>query len=71
MKDWLQRADDFLQMTGNEILKHAGKVSHKQALEKANENYEAYKAQIKNELSKAEKDFIKHLDNTQKQLKDT
>jgi hypothetical protein len=70
MKDWLQRADDFLQMTGNEILKHAGKVSHKQALEKANENYEAYKAQIKNELSKAEKDFIKHLDNTQKQLKD-
>jgi hypothetical protein len=70
MKDWLQRADDFLQMTGNDILKHAGKVSHKQALEKANENYEAYKAQIKNELSKAEKDFIKHLDNTQKQLKD-
>jgi hypothetical protein len=70
MKDWLQRADDFLQMTGNDILKHAGKVSHKQALEKANENYEAYKAQIKNDLSKAEKDFIKHLDNTQKQLKD-
>jgi len=69
MKDWLQRADDFIKMTGNSILTHAGTVSHQQAIEKANENYQVYKAQIKNELSKAEKDFIKHLDQTQKQLK--
>lgn len=69
MKDWLQRADDFLQLTGNNILTHAGTVSHKQALKKANETYLAYKEQTKNELSKAEKDFIKHLDQTQKQLK--
>mgnify|MGYP000530723704 FL=1 len=69
MKDWLQRADDFLQLTGNNILTHAGTVSHKQALKKANETYLDYKEQTKNELSKAEKDFIKHLDQTQKQLK--
>lgn len=69
MKDWLQRADDFLQLTGNNILTHAGTVSHKQALDKANQNYQSYKNQIKNELSKAEKDFIQHLDQTQKQLK--
>ncbi|CAM1361303.1 putative DNA-binding protein [Tenacibaculum soleae] len=69
MKDWLQRIDAFLQMTGNEILTHAGKVSHKQALKKANETYLEYKEQTKNDLSKAEKDFIKHLDQTQKQLK--
>jgi hypothetical protein len=69
MKDWLQRADDFLQLTGNDILTHAGAISHKQALEKANESYLAYKEQTKNELSKAEKDFMKQLDETQKQLK--
>jgi len=69
MKDWLQRADDFLQLTGNNILTHAGTVSHKQALEKANDTYLAYKEQTKNELSKAEKDFIAHLEQTHKQLK--
>lgn len=69
MKDWLQRADDFLKMTGNEILTHAGTISHKQALKKAHKNYDTYKEQHKNELSKVEKDFIKHLDTTSKQLK--
>ncbi|WP_218599207.1 virulence RhuM family protein [Polaribacter sp. NJDZ03] len=69
MKDWLQRADDFLSLTGNDILTHAGTVSHKQALERANETYLDYKEQTKNELSKAENDFIKHLEQTQKQLK--
>ena len=69
MKDWLQRADDFLQLTGNNILTNAGSISHQKALEKANQNYQTYKEQVKNELSKAEKDFIKHLDQTQKQLK--
>lgn len=69
MTDWLQRADDFLQLTGNNILTHAGTVSHQKALDKANQNYQSYKNQIKNELSKAEKDFIQHLDQTHKQLK--
>lgn len=69
MKDWLQRADHFLQMTGNNILTHAGTISHTKALEKAHHSYEAYKEQIKNDLSKVEKDFIKQLDETQKQLK--
>jgi len=31
MIDWLQRVDDFLQMTGNSILSHAGTVSHQPA----------------------------------------
>lgn len=69
MNDWLQRADDFLQMTGNNILTHAGTVSHEQALEKANHKYQAYKDQLKNELSKVEKDFINQIESTQKQLK--
>ncbi len=69
MKDWLQRIDDFLQMTGNDILTHAGTVSHQQALAKANELYQQYKEEHNNELSKVEHDFIKSLEQTHKQLK--
>jgi len=70
MQDWLQRVDDFLQMTGNDILTHAGTVSHQQALNKAKEEYTSYKENLKNELSKVEQDFVKHLEQTHKQLKD-
>ncbi|TXD83111.1 virulence RhuM family protein [Subsaximicrobium wynnwilliamsii] len=69
MKDWIGRLDDFLKMTRNDILDNAGTISHKQALEKAEHSYQAYKDTLKNELSKVEQDFIKQLDNTHKQLK--
>lgn len=70
MKDWIQRLDDFLNMTGNDILKNAGSVSRKQMLKKAEQEYEKYKEQTKNELSKVEKDFIKQIEQTAKTLKD-
>lgn len=70
MKDWIQRLDDFLNMTGNDILKNAGSVSRKQMLKKAEQEYEKYKEQTKNDLSKAEKDFIKQIEQTAKKLKD-
>jgi len=69
MNDWSGRLDDFLTMTGNNILENAGKVSHQKALDKAHTEYEKYKEQIKNELSNVEKDFIKQIDNTSKKLK--
>ena len=31
MKDWIARLDDFIRMTGNEVLDNAGTVSHQQA----------------------------------------
>ncbi len=70
MKDWIARLDDFLNMTGNEILDHAGSISHQQALNKAHTEYEKYKEKTKDELSKAEKDFIKQIDKTEKNLRD-
>jgi hypothetical protein len=69
MKDWLARLDDFLTMTGNDILQNAGKISHQTALDKAHLEYDKYKEQIKNELSKVEKDFIKQIENSSKRLK--
>ncbi len=69
MTDWINRLDDFLTLTGSEILTHSGAISHQKALYKAHLEYEKYKEQTKNELSNAEKDFIKQIDSTAKKLK--
>jgi hypothetical protein len=69
MQDWIAKLDDFLQLTGYEILEHAGKISHEQAIEKANQEYKVFKEMTKNDLSAVEMDFIKTIDTTSKQLK--
>ena len=68
MKDWVERLDDFVKMTGNNILQNAGTISHQQALKKANAEYEKYKEQTKNELSEVEKHFVKQIETTSKKL---
>ncbi|HKK81751.1 MAG TPA: virulence RhuM family protein [Prolixibacteraceae bacterium] len=35
MKDWIQRLDAIVQLNGRELLTHAGKISHNQALNKS------------------------------------
>ena len=68
MQDWITRLDDFLRMVGNEVLQHAGAVSHDQAVKKAELEYAKYKEKNKNELSKVEKDFVAFIDITAKSL---
>jgi hypothetical protein len=68
MKDWIERLDDFLKMTGNDILQNAGTISHQRALKKANAEYEKYKELTKDELSEAEKHFVKQIESTAKKL---
>ncbi|MFM7021333.1 MAG: virulence RhuM family protein [Flavobacteriales bacterium] len=68
MQDWASRLDDFLKMTGSDILKNAGSVSHQQAIEKANVEFEKYKKKIKNELTQGEKDFIKQIESSVKKI---
>ncbi len=69
MKDWITRLDDFLTMTGNDILENAEKVSREKMLKKAEQEYEKYKEQTQNDLSKVEKDFIRQIEQTAKTLK--
>lgn len=69
MKDWIDRLDDFVRMTGNNILQHAGTISHQQALQKANEEYAKFKEQTKNELTEVEKHYIKQIESTAQKLK--
>ncbi len=68
MKDWIERLDDFLKMTGKDILDNAGTVSHEQAIQKAKDEYDLYKLKIKDELSFVEKDFINQLSEATKKV---
>lgn len=69
MKDWIEKLDDFIKMSGSEILENAGKVSHLEATTKAMLEFEKYKEKTKDELSEVEKDFIKTIGTAEKRLK--
>lgn len=43
MKDWLAHMGKFLALTDQQVLKHAGKMSHKLALTKAQEEYDKFR----------------------------
>jgi hypothetical protein len=57
MRDWITKLEDFLRMSGREILTHAGKISHEQAVKKAELEFERHRALHANEPSQVEKDF--------------
>lgn len=43
MKDWIQRLDAVISMSGRELLTHAGNISHQMALEKSEFEYNKYR----------------------------
>ncbi|MBE0392456.1 virulence RhuM family protein [Flavobacterium sp. PL002] len=69
MTNWIEKLDEFIQLTGNQILLHSGTISHKQAIEKANGEYEKYKLQTRDGLSQVEKHFIENLEKVNKIIK--
>jgi hypothetical protein len=58
MKDWVVKLDDFLRLSEREILNHAGKISHQQAIDKAHGEYDKYHALTVDEPSLVERHFI-------------
>ena len=61
MRDWIGKLDDFLRLSGRDILKHAGKISHEQAARKAELEFEKFHQAQLAEPSQVEKDFEKVL----------
>ena len=55
MNKWIEVADDLLKYRKKNILKDAGKISHKQAIEKANVEYEKFRI-------KQDKEYISSMD---------
>jgi len=68
MKDWVKWLDQYLQLTGSELLKNAGTISHEEAKIKAELEYEKYRKITKKELTRVEKDFLNAIKETQKEL---
>ena len=55
MNQWIEVADNLLKYRKKNILKDAGKISHRQAVEKANEEYEKFRI-------KQDKEYISSMD---------
>lgn len=58
MNDWAAHLDRILTMSGENLLKDAGKITHKKAVEKATSEYKKYQAKT---LSEAEKNYLESL----------
>ncbi len=58
MLDWITKLDDFLKLSGRDILTHAGKISHDTALEKAHKQYEKFRQLELSQPTEVEKHFI-------------
>jgi len=66
MSDYVEHLDNVLKATGENVLDGAGKVSHAQAMAKANEEYQKY--QVKN-LSPVEEEYLLTIKEIEKQAK--
>ena len=69
MKDWIQKLDDFLKLSGKELLTHAGRISAEIAKQKADMEYDKFKVRTANELTPVEIHFLENFEKEQKKLK--
>jgi len=71
MKDWLAKLDDFLKLSGKELLTHNGKISSEVARMKADTEYEKFHQRTMYELSPVELHFIEDFEKKQKLLQNS
>lgn len=56
MQQWIDKLDEYLRLNDSKLLDNAGKISHKQAIEKAKREYDKYR---QDEMRRLESDFDK------------
>ena len=67
MCDWINATDDLLKFRRKQVLKDSGKISHKQAVEKAENEYEKYRViQDQRYISSMDKFYNKYLEESNK-----
>jgi hypothetical protein len=59
MRDWIAKLDEFLKISGRELLEHAGKVSAESAKAKAEQEYAKYRALLDASPRAVDADFEK------------
>ena len=68
MKDWIAKLDDFLKLSGKDLLTHAGTISAEIAKEKADSEYAKFKERTQYQLSAVEIHFIEQFEEEQRKL---
>lgn len=66
MSDYVEHLDHILSATGEKLLNGAGKISHKQAMEKADKEYQRFIVNNPSPVEKSYLDTIKNLEKTAK-----
>lgn len=72
MKDWVSKLDDFLKLSEREILTHAGKITHEQAIKHANQEFDKFQQKHLADKSLVEVHFeesLKELGQVEGQIK--
>ena len=69
MKDWIKKLDDFLKLSGKEMLTHAGSISAEVAKLKADNEYDKFRERTQYQLSPVEIHFIEAFEAEQKKLR--
>lgn len=62
MSDYVQQLDKVLSSTGEQVLQGAGKISHKQAMEKAEAEYRKYQVQTLTPVEEAYLDTVRKIE---------
>jgi hypothetical protein len=57
MRGWITKLDEFLKISGRELLDHSGKISATMALTKAELEYERYRALLDTQTRRVDEDF--------------
>jgi len=70
MRDWIAKLDEFLKISGRQILAHSGEISHEEALDKARAEYVKYRKANLMEASPVERHFLKAVEELGKIEKD-
>ncbi len=68
MKDWIQKLDDFIRLSGKELLNHAGSVSAEVAKLKADAEYDKFHERTQYQLSPVEIHFLEAFEAERKRL---
>lgn len=58
MHDWISKLDDFLKVSDRDVLTHAGRLSHDEAIQKAHAEYAIYRETRLEAPSLVERHFI-------------
>ena len=67
MQDWINATDDLLKFRRKNVLKNSGSISHKQAIEKAESEYEKYRViQDQEYISTMDQFYNKYLEENSK-----